>query len=417
VLGNPPYIAAKSGLDAGGRKKIIRTAKGQHDQYLGFLEAVLENDLVQPSGVLSMILPDPFLVRHNGARLRAELFGEWETVRLLHIAGTFPEAGVANVIPVWRRRRPNSRLFPVLRVEGPRALKQLTENPDSPTGCVPYLLDAELVRARPGAEVLYLLADEHYKRIVEAVRVSDGQLRPQFVALGEIAHVSRGEEIGKRAVFNRAGQHRFLLGGQSVKRYRIAWEGFSADPLRKPEELYRGPKIVLQKSAPRLVAALDLGDHAFPQSIYAIKLKQEAATLALGRAQAGCLSDLYFLLALLNSHFLNEYLYATTTGYKLVQPQIEIQDVRALPIPRIRAETPDDKRRDAVRLAIGNPERARKAAQAPDVARDILAALARRLSHPTADPAESSALQAAVDEVVERLYGLDRNLGFPLISA
>jgi len=100
-------------------------AGGQHDLYLRFLETVLENHLAAPGGVLAMVLPDPILIRGNAAEIRRRLFVGWETMSLLHLASAFPEAGVANAVPVWRNRPAEAADFPVCRIErgtDPRSL-------------------------------------------------------------------------------------------------------------------------------------------------------------------------------------------------------------------------------------------------------------------------------------------------------
>jgi len=243
--------------------------------------------------------------------------------------------------------------------------------------------------------VLYLLAEEHYRSVVEAVQNPDGSFRPGFAPLEEFAElIFRGEEIGKRAISGRSGRYRMLLGGQSVQPYRVVWEGYYADQLRKDEKRYRGMKILIQKSAPRLVAAIDSEDYAFPQSVYAVRLRPGAL-------------DPYFLLALLNSQVMSDYLFAVSTGYKLLQPQIEIEDLRALPMPVIRFCTPKEEREGIARRALQEPCRAAELAKASDIACDILSALARRLMElmtEESDGPEAVLLRQTVERVAAILF-------------
>lgn len=358
VVGNPPYVAAKSSLakaPAGGKQ-------GQHDLYLRFLRAVTDNGLVRRGGSLAMVLPDPFLIRENGSEMRRRLFGGWETSSVLHIASAFAEVGVANVVPVWRNKKAERDSFPVYRIERVAERRQL-EKTGNPPKHTEMQISAEVLGSRPGAELLYLLADEHYRRVVEAVQGPDGRLKPGFAPLSEFAErIFRGEEIGKRVITSRSGRFKMLMGGQSVQPYRVAWEGHQTAALGKCEEYYLGSKILVQKSAPRLVAAFDTKDHAFPQSVYAIRLRPDTL-------------DPYFLLALLNSRFLNDYLFATSTGYKLLQPQIEIHDLRELPIPTAEDRT----------LA--------------ETAKRICEIFAEDLVHP-----DTEALRSRIDELADHLY-------------
>ncbi len=102
VIGNPPYIAAKNGLQS--------ASAGQSDSYLLFLSEIMESNLVKPGGLLSMVLPDPMLVRENAAAVRRKIATEWSIVSLLHISEAFPDALVANVVPILRNAPPTDRL-------------------------------------------------------------------------------------------------------------------------------------------------------------------------------------------------------------------------------------------------------------------------------------------------------------------
>ncbi len=63
--------------------------------------------------------------------------------------------------------------------------------------------------------------------------------------------------------------------------------------------------------------------------------------------------DPLYLLCLLNSRVLNEYIRRTVTGYKLLQPQLELEDIRALPIRRIGFTTHISEREAETARGIG----------------------------------------------------------------
>ena len=88
----------------------------------------------------------------------------------------------------------------------------------------------------------------------------------------------------------------------------------------------------------RLQATLDLHNHVVLQTLYMLHLRSAQTEEAQDRQTAQSSreeqeDELYFLLALLNSHLLQEYLYILYTAYKLVQPQIEQHVLRQIPIP------------------------------------------------------------------------------------
>ena len=149
-------------------------------------------------------------------------------------------------------------------------------------------------------------------------------------SLGSIAKargsIFRGEEIGKEKIrslmrHKAAGGVPVLLGGENIARFSIRDDGFLIPPdaVRKDLSRYRRQKILLQKSTGRLVAALDSKGFVFPQSVYGVVVNDSRIGYA-------------FVLAQLNSHLINYFLHVMFTGYKLVQPQIEIEDIKRLPV-------------------------------------------------------------------------------------
>ena len=93
----------------------------------------------------------------------------------------------------------------------------------------------------------------------------------------------------------------------------------------KPLERYRMPKLLVVKSTGRLQATLDLQGHVVLQTLYLLCPRTED------------INDLYFLLALLNSRMLQQYVSVLYTAYKWVQPQIEQHVLTHLPIPTLEA--------------------------------------------------------------------------------
>jgi len=417
VVGNPPYVAAKSG--AMGDHVGARAGRGQSDYYLLFLENVLKNRLVRRGGSLAMVLPDPFLVRGNAAEVRRTLLRDWTVESVVHVAGAFPRAQVANVLLVCSNRPPAGAEFPVVRLDKAAQRRRFEQSPRLAMSRLAQPVSPAFALAQPRAEVLYLV-DGEWRPIFERIHgpeMSLSRVAAPFAFLEdlEVEAIFRGEEIGKRAIEESEGDLPVLLGGQSVHRYRIDWEGrrINRDAVLKPMEWYQGTKILLQKSSAKLVAALDEEGFIIPQSVYGIKLRP------------GGHHPLY-LLALLNSAFLNNYAFRSFTGYKLVQPQIELEDVRRLPICRMplsldpteRAELAEAGRRTFEAELTG------RAADFPatgelverwlssgkdDAAHDLvvhLAGLAIRARHEGQfGAAVAKRIDRAVDTVVERLYG------------
>lgn len=349
VVGNPPYIAAKNGFAANG---LERASRGQSDSYLLFLSTALESGLVRSGGLLSMVLPDPVLVRANAAGVRRTLLENWTLVSLLHVLGAFPEARVANVVPVFRNARANGGLFSVCRIERAADRRSVMMQPAKAASALARPVRRDTVLAQPRRELLYLLDDGEFGRVVRRIhgeRASLAHYQAPFAPLRDlnVKTTYRGEEVGKSSISSETGDLPMLLGGQSVHPYEIEWEGrrIVLSRVKKPLERYRSTKILLQKSSARLIAALDrVGrrhpGYVFPQSVYAIELRPPG------------MHELY-LLCILNSEMMNEYIRRAVTGYKMVQPQIELEDIRALPIRRISFTTPYLEREKHLAEAVG----------------------------------------------------------------
>ncbi|HOK53544.1 MAG TPA: N-6 DNA methylase [Armatimonadota bacterium] len=333
VIGNPPYVAAKNG---GVIKKPVR---GQSDYYLLFLESVIENELVKAGGTLAMVLPDPFLVRSNAAHIRRELLDKWKITSIVHIAGAFPSAQVANVVLVCSNSRPDSSSFPVVRLDKASLQRRFEVNPKSAVSLFACQVDPRFALAQKRAEVLYLVDSDRWQSTfmrIHGPEMSLAKIAEPFIFLKDIGVevVFRGEEIGKRAISVSDGDLPILLGGQSIKPYRIIWEGnrIEQEDIVKPLKWYSPGNILLQKSSSKLVAAFDEYGFIVPQSIYGIKLREDSPYHPL------------YLLAIMNSTFMNDYVFRAFTGYKLVQPQIELEDVKHLPIRSIPFELNPDER-------------------------------------------------------------------------
>ncbi|MGQ9783516.1 MAG: Eco57I restriction-modification methylase domain-containing protein [Armatimonadota bacterium] len=432
VVGNPPYLASKNYLIPQHDTKMA----GQIDTYLLFLEMVFERRLVRPGGVLAMVLPDPLLVRGNAEKVRRILARDWDIKSIVHIYGAFRGARVANVLLIAKNELPISASFVVSRIDRLSQRRDFMKDPIGATRVLGRRLSRNVALAQKRCELLYLLEEEPFVELIRKIHGPDLSLlryRPPFAPLEKlnVRAIYRGEEIGKSNIRSQTGDLPILLGGQSIRPYEILWEGFRIDSSRvqKPLERYKCSKILVQKSAGLTVAAFDevKGRHlgyVFPQSVYAVELDESGISH-------------FYLLCLLNSSLIGEYVRRTATGYKLVQPQIEIEDLRALPIRRIIFTTPSRMRKNelarASTLFADECLRADESTSFPelcefvrwclksnpemsDVVHDILVHLGRlavelsrksRVSPSSQCTHQLKCVRSAVDAVVWQLYGCE----------
>lgn len=423
VIGNPPYIASKNGLG-------FARASGQSDSYLMFLSEIIDKSLVRPGGLFSMVLPDPMLVRENAAAIRRKLVTDWSILSLLHISEAFPDAQVANVVPICRNAPPVAPTFLASRVEKAADRRGFLARPRQTALELAHPVRLETIFAQDRCEFLYLLEQGSFGEIIRRIHgesVSLSNYVEPFTPLRRlnVKSIYRGEEVGKSAINSETGDHPVLLGGQSIQPYEVIWEGRKASIswVRKPIERYHSTKMLIQKSSAHIIGALDRVSkrhrgYLFPQSVYAIELTEHGM-------------DPLYLLCILNSRVMNEYIRRTVTGYKLLQPQLEIEDIRALPIRRVSFTTHVSEREaDCARgirlfesesLRMGEfPELANFTVacltgipEKSDVVHDVLVHLGREMvmlartnrKSPDADSTRRlEATRAAIETVVWRLY-------------
>jgi len=90
--------------------------------------------------------------------------------------------------------------------------------------------------------------------------------------------------------------------------------------IEKDHSIYQAPKIVVVKTGSKCIASLDLDGYVTMQSVYNLQI-----------TVPGIESET--LLALLNSHFVQYFIYKTFTSYKSLFPQLNQSTLQAIPVP------------------------------------------------------------------------------------
>lgn len=322
-LANPPYLAAKN-TDLSGYRST--QGRGQVDSYLLFLDLAVR--VVRPNGWLALVLPDPVLVRANATWERQRLLAQTTLHHLWHLSGVFT-AHVGAVVLIAQKQAP-ARHHQVAWVREKWAVSAATPS-------VQRVVPQRLFEQQPRAELRYLLTthqDTLLNGLQQCWAAEEARSTAQFVPLGELVTIRRGEELGKESPLLLTKQpcdeqqwYPVLRGGVDVQSYCLTtpppcW--MAQQTLQKPLDRYLAPKLLVVKSTARLQAALDLQGHVVLQTLY----------MLFAHGVEFNENDLYFLLALLNSRLLQEYVYVLYTAYKWVQPQIEQHVLTSLPIPR-----------------------------------------------------------------------------------
>lgn len=321
LLVNPPYLAAKN-TDLSNYRQARR--RGQTDSYLLFLDLALQ--AVLPGGWFGLVLPDPVLARANAAPERARLLHECTLQHIWHVANVFA-AEVGATVLIGQKIPPSSahQVTWIRTHWRTKSLLQLTQPTHSH-----HTIDQALLARQPGAELRYLLSSEQ-GQISERLRQALDQPSPshRLLPLKHFIDIKRGEELGREHASLQthaelAQRYRVVRGGVDVRPYAqpdTQWS-IAREVIKKPLERYLEPKLLVVKSSKHLQAALDTRGYVALQTLYVLRLHQQAEPL----------DTLYFFLALLNSRLLREYVIHLHTAYKLVQPQIEQGVLARLPI-------------------------------------------------------------------------------------
>ncbi|HLZ62510.1 MAG TPA: N-6 DNA methylase [Ktedonosporobacter sp.] len=373
-LANPPYLAAKNNDLSG-----YRSARGQTDSYLLFLRLALQ--VVRPGGWIGLVLPDPLLARSNAAKERQRLLAETTVHHLWHLASVFTAYVGAVVIVAQKRPPPHlhhiawtrekwSTLSSVDRrsAAGPAEQGRGNANGSSPDPVTPVengatpdwsrSIPQALLCQQPGSELRYLLSNQQGSLLarLQAHLCTSSTTGSGLVRLRELVTIRRGEELSRVSPLlsqNRPvdGQdwHPVLRGGIDIRPYQVPTGQYwlAGTEIRKPLANYLAPKLLVVKSTGSLQATLDLHGHVVLQTLYVLHLRMGEYPPLLHREESNGsdlaqeqLDELYFLLALLNSQLLREYVYVLHTAYKWVQPQIEQRILAELPVPRVPIQPP-----------------------------------------------------------------------------
>ena len=352
-LANPPYLAAKN-TDLSGYHQARQ--RGQVDSYLLFMDLALQ--VVRRDGWIALVLPDPVLARANAAHERRRLLTEATIHHLWHLSGVFSaHVGAAVIIA---QKRPPTRLHQVPWVRGQwqspieetssrrasvkkeNSVRQALHLTTSSTMTVPL----SLLQRQPQGEIRYMLSNIS-NTLLERLHTAISEARTHGLnMLGDLVQIRRGEELNRNSTLllpepdNGQGQrwYRVLRGGLDIRPYVQPGGRFWIEQAQvdKPMQRYLEPKLMVVKSTGQLQATLDLQGHVVLQTLYLLNLRSTLKEQLLQKwGEQGVIDELYFLLALLNSCILRDYVYVLHTAYKWVQPQIEQYVLTHLPIPSV----------------------------------------------------------------------------------
>ena len=376
VITNPPWGQKRFRLGAEERRRYraaFVSARGAIDPAALFVERA--HTLLAPGGRWGMVLPDVILLK-NHEPLRRFLLERSAMEWVAHAGRAFPGVNLDAVVMVGRACTPPARhrasiwlsLPPDWRERPPETRRQTQAVWGRlPGRCFNLHLDAADLALLDRLAALPRLGERF--EVHEGVHSGNARAK-LFVAPADC------EQRDPRQLA------RLIIGRGEVRRHAVEWAGGWIDlspaaldraggdyaNLGRPE-WHRRPKILVRRTGDHLVAAFDADGLHASNNLF----------LVLARAPAGE-PQLRATVAVLNSRLLTWCFRAMVPRVGRLFAEIKIQHLVALPHP--------------------------PAASWTDAAIAALDRLARRRAAAAPQSAEAAALDRAIDERVESIYGL-----------
>jgi hypothetical protein len=319
IIGNPPYLSNK---DVPKKDKIIFTklsknkkykkhdiniyslSKGQYDLFTLFLERSYY--LNKDKGFFGFIIPDAFINRSNHQNLRLFTIQKTKIEKIVRIKGVFQDPTVSNIIIINQKRNDQVNYkFDFYSYKSPKEFLDKIER------LVCQISTSYIVNI-PFFPIICLNKTEI--KIIN--HLLDNNRLVNFIEIG------RGEEYGKNVISQSKKSKKDLeiIGGEDVQRYYLKSIGFiEHNKVKKKDELYKSPKIILRQLGDCINATLDENKNLITlQSVYNIKAKQNSELLKL-------------ILVLLNSTLIKWFDKKVFRGKDLFS-RILIENIKQIPI-------------------------------------------------------------------------------------
>ncbi len=296
VLGNPPYIFGE-----GHNRKlknsfqtIFDLATGQYDMYWLFIEQGLK--LTRYRGRFGLVVPDALLARDEAQKTRKLLLQEG-IEHIYHCGKVFEEADVSTII------------FTVSK--GSRFMEVFSGVFEGSTVGTKHKSSKDLFSADPTNRFLIHISYAETRILARIMNKCE--------TLQKVVKITRGEEIGKKGVLSEGSIP--ILVGSDISRYCVEQPSRFLNTIEKDPSIYQAPKIVVVKTGSKCIASMESNGYVTMQSVYNLHITVSKIAYET-------------LLALLNSRFIQYFIYKTFTSYKSLFPQLNQSTLQAIPIPQ-----------------------------------------------------------------------------------
>ncbi|MEO8398773.1 MAG: TaqI-like C-terminal specificity domain-containing protein, partial [Ignavibacteriaceae bacterium] len=334
VIGNPPYYGRASGFSENEKKYIqdnFVSSEGKYETYQLFIEKALS--LLKINGLHSYITPQTWLSIIQSRRLREFIKNNFSFNLILYSQKRIFKVSVDNIIYIIEKTNRKDKV------------KIIIYNNDFLIDTAnPYRMISQGNLYKEQDLVIDIFGDKNIFSL-------ENKIRQKCVLLGDICYVKDGVKVvgpAKEFAFSKVkidGSFFPMITGKDIMKYNLKWNGLyccrdknkiekrKATDIRLREEfIFSRPKIVLRKTGANFVAAIDVNNFYYEQSLFSISLIKENFTIRLE-----------LISGIINSKLANYLLKANPFSKKETFPQIRLHWLKKFPIPLIQTVQQNEK--------------------------------------------------------------------------
>ena len=287
VIGNPPYVQARSGqlaeMDKAYFETKFKTAEYQLNLYALFLERGVT--LLRKGGLMGFIVPNYWLSTDYDARLREFLFRQNQVRELVNVYKVFEDATVDTLVIIAAPGQGDAaQTVAVKSVD--RVFKSIAQRLDAVAKReFAYQKTVQISELPSDVRLSFSASLElQGEKTLADFCIAKFGMKPYQQGKGK---PSQTREMVNLKAFNSKTQendsYKPLLRAGGVQRYFLNWEGDWIDygaHLAEPRspELFSGPRLLLQRivSRPRLDGTWTDGDFVCNTDVITLKLRLDA---------------------------------------------------------------------------------------------------------------------------------------------
>lgn len=352
VIGNPPYSLI--GSDRKLEQQYFMSGRYELNSYkintyILFLEKGLKL-LKKDSGRLGYIIPKSLVFNTYFDSTRRKLLSSYSVSEIIEIREkVFEDAEVGDSILFFgeRNNHPKNNIVSYIKVENITPEFRVIEAFKSP--------QQELLKDYNGR---FYASEIGIK--IETVPLSDLCNVYNGLNPGNVRHIILSDE-------KKNSKYRKMLLGKDIQRYNISWSGTwvnydtnlkdqlnisdiksksgmtaqtKVDFALRDENIYLGEKIIVRKTADRIIATFDSNDYFYDSLSYGIKLKDKSTI------------SILFILGLLSSKLLNYFHDGLSNNKGKVFAKVLAINISNLPVPKKLKDwkQPNEKQNEVVKL-------------------------------------------------------------------